>query len=89
VSLDRLAELRDADLPEPRAPAARGSAVARCGRLQTLTPLERRVLVARYARELTLREIGTRVDSPSRAPAACADARCASFAPHARAHSRG
>jgi len=63
VSLDRLAELGDADLPEragarPRAdPRWHGVAAA----LQTLTPLERRVLVLAYARELTLREIGTRV----------------------------
>jgi RNA polymerase sigma factor for flagellar operon FliA len=63
VSLDRLAELGDADLPDrsgtrPRLdPRWTGVAAA----LRRLTPLERRVLVLAYARELTLREIGAHV----------------------------
>jgi DNA-directed RNA polymerase specialized sigma24 family protein len=63
VSLDRLAELADADVPDraggrPR-PDPRWSGVASA--LRHLSPLERRVLVLAYARELTLREIGARV----------------------------
>jgi RNA polymerase sigma factor for flagellar operon FliA len=63
VSLDRLAELGDSDLParsgvRPRHDA-RWTGVATA--LQHLSPLERRVVVLAYARELTLREIGLRV----------------------------
>jgi RNA polymerase sigma factor for flagellar operon FliA len=63
VSLDRLAELGDSDL-QGRAGARprldpRWSGVATA--LRRLSPLERRVLVLAYARELTLREIGARV----------------------------
>lgn len=63
VSLDRLAELGDSDVParsgaRPRSdPRWAGVAAA----LQRLSPLERRVVVLAYARELTLREIGLRV----------------------------
>ena len=62
VSLDRLAELGDADAPETVARHAidpRWPRVA--GALQLLTPLERRVVVLAYARGMTLREIGERV----------------------------
>jgi len=63
VSLDRLAELGDTDLParagaRPRADPRWSPVVAA---LQRLSPLERRVVVLAYARELTLREIGLRV----------------------------
>jgi len=63
VSLDRLAELGDSDPPDRTRTRTRldprwaGVAAA----LRRLSPLERRVLVFAYARELTLREIGTRV----------------------------
>ncbi|OLC58133.1 MAG: hypothetical protein AUH85_01485 [Chloroflexi bacterium 13_1_40CM_4_68_4] len=60
ISLDRLAELGDTEQPahlgsrsaDPRWPAV-ADALAR------LKPLERRVLILAFARELTLREIGT------------------------------
>jgi len=62
ISLDRLAELGDAPEPahlasrnaDPRWPAV-ADAVAR------LTPMERRVVILAFARELTLREIGAQV----------------------------
>ncbi len=63
VSLDRLAELGDADLAEsghartPLDPRWRGVA----GALKLLSPLERRVVVYAYARGMTLKEIGVRV----------------------------
>jgi RNA polymerase sigma factor for flagellar operon FliA len=63
VSLDRLAELGDADLTEsgnaraPLDPRWRGVADA----LKLLSPLERRVVVYAYARGMTLKEIGVRV----------------------------
>jgi RNA polymerase sigma factor FliA len=63
ISLDRLAELGEGDLPETATTRAardpRWSAVA--AGLQRLTPLERRVVVLVYARDMTLREIGLRV----------------------------
>ena len=63
VSLDRLAELGDTNVPAqagpPARPDPRWSGVAAA--LQRLSPLERRVVVLAYARELTLREIGARV----------------------------
>jgi RNA polymerase sigma factor for flagellar operon FliA len=62
ISLDRLAELGDA--PEPTRLASR-SADPRwpivAGALARLTPLERRVVILSFARELTLREIGAHV----------------------------
>ena len=63
ISLDRLAELGDPDMPDgagtrPR-PDPRWHAVA--GALTALPPIERRVIVLAYAREMTLREIGARV----------------------------
>lgn len=63
VSLERLAELGELDVPEPPPSSARRdprwNAVA--PRLRSLSALERRVLVLSYARGLTLREIGERV----------------------------
>jgi RNA polymerase sigma factor for flagellar operon FliA len=63
VSLDRLAELGDADLAESgtaRSPVhPRWHEVA--GALKLLSPLERRVVVYAYARGMTLKEIGARV----------------------------
>ena len=63
ISLERLAELGDADVAMAASPARRHdprwSAVIVA--LQRLTPIERRVLVLAYGRELTLREIGERV----------------------------
>ncbi len=63
VSLERLAELGDTDVPAPRPVPpgrdARWRDVA--ARLPRLAPLERRVIVLSYARGLTLREIGERV----------------------------
>jgi len=63
ISLDRLAEIGDGDLPEVAAARAkqdpRWPAVA--AGLQRLGPLERRVVVLAYARGMTLREIGLRV----------------------------
>ena len=63
VSLDRLAELAGSDLAR-RAPVRvhrdpRWARVAAA--LARLSPLERRVVVLAYAREMTLREIGVRV----------------------------
>jgi RNA polymerase sigma factor FliA len=62
ISLDRLAEIGDAEQParlssrggDPRWPAVADA-------LAKLTPLERRVVVLAFARELTLKEIGVRV----------------------------
>lgn len=62
ISLDRLAELGEIDVPasqrrggiDPRWP---GVAAA----LRSLTPVERRVVVYAFARGMTLREIGARV----------------------------
>ena len=63
ISLDRLAELCDTDLPATHRgttrPDARWRVVAR--QLLRLSPLERRVLVLAYAREMTLREIGLEI----------------------------
>ena len=63
ISLERLAELGDADVAMAASSARRHdprwSAVIVA--LQRLTPIERRVLVLAYGRELTLREIGERV----------------------------
>jgi RNA polymerase sigma factor for flagellar operon FliA len=63
VSLDRLAELGDSDVPARTGARTRVDprwhAVA--GAVRGLSPIERRVLVLAYARELTLREIGARV----------------------------
>jgi RNA polymerase sigma factor FliA len=63
ISLERLAELGDADVAiaatQARQRDPRWSAVALA--LQHLAPLERRVLVLAYGREMTLREIGERV----------------------------
>ena len=63
ISLDRLAELGEADLPAPsnvrRAIDPRWRLVAT--HLRRLTPVERRVVVLSYARGLTLKEIGQRV----------------------------
>ena len=63
ISLERLAELGDADVAMAASPARRHdprwSAVILA--LQRLAPIERRVLVLAYGRELTLREIGERV----------------------------
>ncbi|TMB80488.1 MAG: sigma-70 family RNA polymerase sigma factor [Chloroflexi bacterium] len=63
ISLERLAELGDADVTMAASPARRHdprwSAVILA--LQRLAPIERRVLVLAYGRELTLREIGERV----------------------------
>ena len=60
VSLDRLAELAESDRPgsgsAARTPDPRWTVVATT--LQQLTPLERKVVVLAYAREMTLREIG-------------------------------
>jgi RNA polymerase sigma factor for flagellar operon FliA len=60
VSLDRLAELAESDRPgsasTARTPDPRWTVVATT--LQQLTPLERKVVVLAYAREMTLREIG-------------------------------
>jgi RNA polymerase sigma factor FliA len=63
ISLDRLAEIGEGDLPETAAARARRDprwSVVAAG-LQRLTPLERRVVVLAYARDMTLREIGQRV----------------------------
>lgn len=63
VSLERLAELSDADVAVAALPGGprdpRWSLVALA--MQRLAPLERRVLVLAYGREMTLREIGERV----------------------------
>jgi RNA polymerase sigma factor for flagellar operon FliA len=62
ISLDRLAELGDAAEPtrlESRSADPRWPIVA--GALGRLTPLERRVVILAFARELTLREIGAHV----------------------------
>jgi RNA polymerase sigma factor for flagellar operon FliA len=63
ISLDHLAELGDEDMTRGAAPRARAD--PRWQRvavhLQALAPLERRVVVLAYAREMTLREIGARV----------------------------
>jgi RNA polymerase sigma factor (sigma-70 family) len=63
ISLDRLAELGDAEQPGrvTSSPGAdrRWPAVAEA--LGRLTALERRVVILAFARELTLREIGVRV----------------------------
>jgi RNA polymerase sigma factor for flagellar operon FliA len=63
ISLERLAELGDADVAiaatHARQRDPRWSAVALA--LQRLAPLERRVLVLAYGREMTLREIGEHV----------------------------
>ena len=63
ISLDRLAEIGDEDLGGGVAP--RGRVDPRWSRvaahLQALSPIERRVVVLSYAREMTLREIGARV----------------------------
>ncbi|HYK97945.1 MAG TPA: sigma-70 family RNA polymerase sigma factor [Candidatus Acidoferrales bacterium] len=63
ISLDRLAELGDEEMARGMAPRAsvdpRWQRVAE--HLQALAPLERRVVVLAYAREMTLREIGARV----------------------------
>jgi len=63
ISLDRLAELGDEEIT--RGTASRAAVDPRWRRvaaqLQALTPLERRVIVLAYAREMTLREIGVRV----------------------------
>ena len=63
ISLERLAELGDDDVAVASSPARRRdprwTAVALA--LQRLAPLERRVLVLAYGREMTLREIGERV----------------------------
>jgi RNA polymerase sigma factor for flagellar operon FliA len=63
VSLDRLAELGDADLPARTGARARVDPrwLAVAGAMRRLSAIERRVLVLAYARELTLREIGVRV----------------------------
>ena len=63
ISLDRLAELGEADLPDPSGPRARldprWQQVA--GALKLLSPIERRVVVMAYAKGMTLKEIGERV----------------------------
>ena len=66
ISLDRLAELGDAGIPEPDTAVGadprrdpRWHGVAR--ELRELTKLERRVVVLSYGRGLTLREIGLQV----------------------------
>lgn len=63
ISLDRLAELADGDVPDRgearTGPDARWPVVARA--LAALPPLERRVLILAYARAQTLREIGLAV----------------------------
>jgi RNA polymerase sigma factor for flagellar operon FliA len=63
ISLERLAELGDADVAiaasQSRRHDPRWSEVVAA--LQRLAPLERRVLVLAYGREMTLREIGQRV----------------------------
>ncbi|HKW77743.1 MAG TPA: sigma-70 family RNA polymerase sigma factor [Candidatus Limnocylindria bacterium] len=62
ISLDRLAELGDQEQPARTSPSSidpRWPVVL--GALGRLTPLERRVVVLAYARELTLKEIGARV----------------------------
>lgn len=60
ISLDRLAELGDAERTRDAHPARttdpRWNAVA--SELQRLTPLERKVVVLAYARGMTLKEIG-------------------------------
>ena len=63
ISLDRLAELGDEEIARGARPRVRADPrwprVA--AQLQELSPLERRVVVLAYAREMTLREIGARV----------------------------
>lgn len=63
ISLDRLAELGEAEIPEPppggRRADPRWHDVA--GALRGLTALERRAIVLSYGRGLTLREIGGHV----------------------------
>ena len=63
ISLDRLAEIGDEEIA--RGTTSRAKVDPRWPRvaeqLQALTALERRVVVLAYAREMTLREIGTRV----------------------------
>lgn len=63
ISLDRLAELGNAEHARDASPARtsdpRWNAVA--GALQQLTPLERKVVVLSYARGMTLKEIGETV----------------------------
>ena len=63
VSLDRLAELGDVDVAERSAAATRADprwhAVA--GELARLTPIERKVVVLAFAKNLTLKEIGAQV----------------------------
>ena len=63
VSLDRLAELGNADLAESDARAAKADPrwhlVA--GALGSLSPVERKVIVLAFAKGMTLKEIGVRV----------------------------
>jgi RNA polymerase sigma factor for flagellar operon FliA len=63
VSLDRLAEIGDADLTSgaasPQRADPRWPIVAKA--LAQLTPVERKVVVLAYARGMTLKEIGARV----------------------------
>ena len=63
ISLDRLAEIGDAEQPDRIAPSRnadpRWPSVAEA--LGRLTALERRVVILAFARELTLREIGAQV----------------------------
>ncbi len=63
ISLDRLAELGDADIPGSDARAARPDPrwhlVA--GALGSLSPVERKVIVLAFAKGMTLKEIGVRV----------------------------
>lgn len=63
ISLDRLAEIADTDLPDRPAPRARGDPRWQqvAGALKQLSPIERRVLVMVYAKGLTLKEIGVSV----------------------------
>ena len=63
ISLDRLAEIGDAEQPDRIGPSRnadpRWPSVAEA--LGRLTALERRVVILAFARELTLREIGAQV----------------------------
>ena len=63
VSLDRLAELGNADIAESDARAAKADPrwhlVA--GALGSLSPVERKVIVLAFAKGMTLKEIGVRV----------------------------